>query len=223
MIVYYRICGVRSTNPSPIFDDNKFKQNELGLRSFVAAFKNVKPTVHFILDYCDQRYVDMLKRIVPFHYTYEATQLGINETCLRQYQLFEEQADDEVLFQECDYLWLPDSGQALLDALRVLPFVSPYDHGDKYLVDEKVYVKLVGDKHWKSTTSTTATFATTRKHFMDNKEIFYKHGYLDKARWEEIDIYAKSLYTPIPALATHMVKDWLSPGIDWKTEWEKYI
>lgn len=223
MNIYYRMCDIPSTNPSPIFQEDKFKLNQLCLRSFVAAFKDVKPTVHFILDYCDQRYVDMLKRIVPFQYTYELTEIGINATCLKQYELFEAQADDEVLFAECDYLWLPDSGQALLDTLRVLPFVSPYDHFDKYLLDEKTQMKIVDGHHWKTTSSTTSTFATTRKHFMEKKDLFYKYGYLDKARWEEIDIWSKSLYTPIPSLATHMVKSQLAPGIPWKEEWQKYL
>lgn len=222
MIIYYRITDISSSNPSPILNDDKFKLNQLCLRSFVSAFKEVKPKMVFICDYTTPQTIEMIRRVVPFEKEIISTGLGINETCLKQYDLFLEQKDeDEVLFSECDYLWLSSSGQKLLDALRKLPYVSPYDHPDKYLLDKKVDIKLVNGKHWRSTPSTTSTFATTRDNFLKQKDIFYKYGYLDKARWEEMG--SDVLFTPIPTLATHCVTSQMAPGIDWKEEWEKYL
>jgi hypothetical protein len=176
-------------------------------------FKKVNPYMVFINDHCDGRYNEMIDRIVPFDKKIMNTNIGINETCLLQYDLFLEQKEhDEVLFQECDYFWI-DKGEHLLEAVKSLPFVSPYDHPDKY-DHEKSIIKYISGRHWKSTSSTTATFATKRHPFELNKDIFYKHGYLDKARWEEI---GDGLYTPIPTLATHMVASQLSPGITHET------
>ena len=214
MIVYYRMCDIPSTNPSPIFQENKFKLNELCLRSFVKAFKDIKPKVVFLNDFCDGRYNEMEDRIVPFDKDIIKTEIGINATCLKQYDLFLEQNEhDEVLFLECDYFWV-DSGKYLLDALKTLQFVSPYDHPDKYELNELSRICYVGGRHWKSTSSTTSTFATRRPNFELLKDLFYKHGYIDKARWEEI---GSRLYTPIPTLATHMVKSQLAPGITYET------
>jgi len=218
MIVYMRMCDIKSSisEPSPIFKDDQFKLNEFCLKSFVDAFKEVNPKVIFICDHCGEDYDKMIKKIVPFPHDIKHTSLGIDGTCRLQYEMYEATDEDAVLFQEADYLYLPDAGKEIVEAVEKLDFVTPYDHPDKYETETTPTVQVVGNRHWKQTISTTSTFATKREHFNAYRDIFYKHGYIDHARWVEINEKGGLLWSALPAIATHMVGKYLSPNVDWQ-------
>jgi len=226
MKVYYRITSIPSTNPSPIYADDKAKLNELCLKSFVEAFREVNPDVTFLCDFCPQEYKKMIGDIVPFKHETIFTTIGINETCLMQYELAKNQ-DDDILFQECDYIYTPNAGKHLVDGLQELCMVSPYDHFNFYL-DHTLHsihqtIKLVEDYHWRTTERNTMTFAIKNKVFKKNYDIFKYYGYLDADVWYDMLTKGQPLWTPIPSLATHMAKDWLAPSIQWKDIWETLI
>jgi hypothetical protein len=218
MMVIYRLCGIPSTNPSPVFQEDKFRLNKLCLKSFVEAFKKVNPYVYFILDNCGAEYIELLEQEVPFEFDFEMTNLGINNTMLHAYELARDQ-DQDILFQECDYLYLPDTGPKLVEAVEELGLVSPYDHLnfylDKTLHSNQVALRLVGDHHWRTTERNTMTFAVKNEVFKKNYDVFYHYGYLDGQVWYDLLSKGHPLWTPIPSLATHMVKDFLSPGVNW--------
>lgn len=222
MIVYYRLCDKKSplSKPSPQFPDNLLKLSEICLKSFVYAFRDLKPRIVFICDFCPLEYDKMIREVVPFEYSIIHTMLGINETCLLQYKMFEKTTERYALFQEYDYLWRKPLVPEYVD---VFPFISPYDHPDKYEKGETSMIKVVGDQHFKSTESTTATFACHRDQFLKYKDIFYKYGYLDHQRWLDIAKEGGKLFSPIPALATHMVDEYMSPSVDWPTLIHKYL
>ena len=217
MIVYYRLAGHKSSlsKPSPILKDNLLALHTLCMQSFVKALEEVKPKMVFLLDYCNEDYDRMIESLVPFEKEVRHTAFGINETCLLQYTLYERSNEDKVLFQEGDYLFVPKTGKEIEQALDTLPFLSPYDHPDKYETEKEPYVKVVNGRHWKQTISTTATFATRREHFLKYKDSFYKWGYLDHKRWVEIADNGGTLFTPLPSIATHMVEDFMAPHINW--------
>lgn len=223
MVVYYRMCSIKSplSKPAPIQD--VFKLTKVCFYSFIEAFKKVSLTVVFLLDYCPQEYVDLIEQTCPFEYEIRQHTLGINETCLLQYRLYEKSNEDKVLFQEYDYLWLPNTGKDLVSALGGFDFVTPYNHPDKYTKEIEPYVKAVGGRYWKQTESTTATFATTRALFDKYKDKFYKYGYLDHERWLEIGRNGGRLFSPLPTLATHMVSEFMVPDVNWDYEIKKYL
>lgn len=208
MIVYYRMCNIPSTNPSPVFQHDKFRLNKLCLRSFVKAYKEIKPKIVFICDYCPPQYVDMIEREVPFQKEIVMTEMGINETCLYQYELYDQATDECVLFQECDYFHIKPLTELQIKELQV---VTPYDHPDKY-PDEVSHIQIIDSHHFKHTKSTTSTFACTREYFETNRETLDSYGYIDHERWVTLG----GLASPIPTFATHMVTNYLSPGIIWK-------
>ncbi len=220
MKIIYRLTERPSTNPSPIFNEDKLKLNKLCLRSVIAAFKGLNPKMIFICDYCSSQTTEMIKQIVPFEYKIKETTLGVYGTAEYQYDLVEP-ADDFILFQECDYFYLPGSGKELFEACKELGYVSPYDHPDKYPV-ERSSIQIL-DRHWKSTVSTTSTFMTPMKLFIDDFAIFQKYGWIDHSRWVEIGKKGHELWTPIPSLATHMVKDYMAPIVNWKEAFEAYL
>lgn len=220
MIVYYRLCGIASSNPSPIFQEDKFRLNKLCLKSFVEAYKDVNPEVVFLADFCGQEYEDLIKEVVPFKYSYLPTNIGINETCLMQYEMAKTQIEhEEILFQECDYLYIPGSGKTVLKAIQELGMVSPYDHlnfyKDKSIHSEDCKIRLIGPKHWRSVERNTMTFGIKKEIFDKNYETFKKYGYLDNEVWKDMLKAGQLLWVPIPSIATHMVKDFMAPSIDW--------
>ena len=226
MTVFYRMCNIPSTNPSPILQEDKLGLNTLCLKSFVTAFKDVKPKEIFICDYCPQEYEDIIKKICPFELEIIFTNLGINGTALKQYELAEQVDDDIILFQECDYVYRPSVGTKMVEAIKHFGLLSPYDHPDYYnrydIHPKETELFIFNNEHFRRTKRTTMTFGMTKEVFMDSREILDKYGYLDNEVWTELATHGHKLYTPIPSYATHMVADYLSPAIPWDILFKLY-
>lgn len=225
MIVYYRMCGIPSTNPSPILQEDKFKLNELCLKSFITAYASVKPKIVFLCDYCGDEYHELIET-VPFNTESHFTSIGINHTCLMQYDLARKQ-DDLILFQECDYLYRPNTGEQMVEAIESLGIVSPYNHLNFYL-DKTIHsseatLKLVGNQIYRSVERNTMTFGLRPDILRDHFDIFEKYGYLDNDVWRDLGDQGHPLFVPIPSIATHMVKDYLAPQVDWSQIWNTLL
>lgn len=225
MLVLYRIADVKSplSAPPPILADNIYGLATLCLNFFVMAFTGEKIKMHFIMDFCDKRKWKPLIDAVPFDKTVEWTGLGINGTCLRQYEVAKEATDETLLFNEYDYLWLPQSGKKMVAAIKHFGLLSPYDHKNFYLDpsihSKKTEIELFEDHHYRTTERNTMTFGMTRDVFTKQFEILNRWGYLDNDVWKEMKVNGNPLWTPLPSFATHMVKDFLAPGIDWQQLW----
>lgn len=219
------MAGIKSTNPSPYLYDDKFELNRLCLNSFVGAFAEVDPFVHFLMDYCEEKYVKMVNEVCPFDKTMEFTKIGINETMLRAYEIAAD-ADDYVLMQECDYLWRPKMGKQYLEALKQLDIVSPYDHKnfyvDKNLHSETCQIKLIDDYHFRTTERNTMTWGTHSRIIDTYYDLFTKYGYLDDLIWKELANEGIKLWVPIPSMSTHLCVGNMAPSIDWEKIYEKY-
>ena len=228
MKAIYRLCGIPSTNPSPIYQENKDKLNELCLKSFVRAFRDIRPDMHFLCDFCPDSYREMISLTIPksWNVEIEFTRIGINNTAIRSYDIARK-ADDTVYFAECDYIYREDSGIDLLRGIEHFGLASPYDHLnfyiDKSIHSENVTIRLVDGVHWRTTERNTMTFGMTKEAFTSGYDIFRKYGYLDSDVWHENRAIGNQLWVPIPSLATHMAKDWLAPGINWESIWKNII
>lgn len=212
------MCDIASSNPSPIYQDNKKALNKLCLRSVVNAYREVNPYVVFLCDHCGPEYKEIIETICPFNKEIIFTNVGIHENAKMQYDFIKD--DDIYLFQECDYLYLPNTGNSMLEAARKFDFISPYDHPDKYDLKEVSEIQLAGDRHWKTTISTTSTFMARREKIMEQLDLFKSYGWEDHKRWVDLGTKGYKLWTPIPAIATHMVANCISPVIDWKKEYD---
>jgi hypothetical protein len=146
---------------------------------------------------------------------------------------------DLLYFLEDDYLHLPGSAEAILDGLELADYLSLYDHPDKYKAGENPFVLDGGETslvlsgkfcHWKSSNSTTMTFAVKQSTFLEDWPIWQKSceaGYPDDYRtflklqsldtWENRLLGKKRrLITSIPAFATHTETAFLAPHRNWK-------
>lgn len=222
MLIIYRITSISSSNPSPIYQENKNKLNELCLRSFVQAFSDVEKKVIYLLDHgdCEQMIRDLSK---TFPYEIRKSNVGQNQTMIDSYRIAAEM-DDYVLFQECDYLYRGIVGRTFLEALKVLRLVSPYDHPNFYkeecrdMHSEECRMRLVDNHHFRTTERNTMTWGCHSSMVKENQQMLERHGYLDGPVWIDLKNEGYPLWVPIPSFATHMAEGYLSPGVEWNIQ-----
>lgn len=192
--------------------------NKLCLHSFIKGFEDIKPKVVFLADHMN----DVSYLSTPWEYEVIRTEDGQNQAMLNSYKIASE-LDDYVLFQECDYIYRENIGKTYLEAMKALGIVSPYDHPNFYhyreLHGEECRIALVADHHFRTCERNTMTWGCHSNIVRDNLDILNHHGYLDGQVWYDLLERGYPLWTPIKSMATHMVKDCLAPGVDWKELW----
>lgn len=224
MHVIYRMCGIQSSNPSPVFWEDKQSLNSLCLDSFFEEFKEVRPYTIFLMDHCkDEDFVSVQK--CPFPYEMRRSTLGINETMLESYRIASELPnDEEVLFQECDYVYRPGVAETFRDALHEFDIVSPYDHKNFYMApdihSDVCQIRLFQGTHFRTVERDTMTWGCLARVVKECLPILNMYGYLDSDVWHMLrELRGKKLWVPIPSFATHMAKDWLAPSVEWEKLW----
>ena len=112
-------------------------------------------------------------------------------------------------------------------ALYIADYITLYDHSDKY--NQTVYpnltTKLYTTKscHWRSTPSTTNTYALLFKTLKKQKDIHLKFssikdGYTyDHDKFMHLMVQGYTLISSIPGYSTHVEEKHLSPTVDWET------
>lgn len=218
MQIIYRVTDIPSSNPSPIYQEDKVKLNKLCLSSLIKGFEDIKPKVIFLADHMkDVSYLN-----TPWEYEVIRTEDGQNKAMLNSYEIASK-LEDYILFAECDYIYRPNIGKTFLEGMKALGIVSPYDHPNFYHAreyhKEECRIKLVDDHHFRTCERNTMTWGCHSNIIKENLDILNHHGYLDGQVWYDLLERGYPLWTPIPSFATHMVKDCLAPGVDWKELW----
>ncbi|MBO4892341.1 MAG: hypothetical protein J5502_06995 [Prevotella sp.] len=224
--VFYRICdsGYPKEKPTYITKENC-------LRNAISAFPVDKVHWHILADnVCEETY-QMILRYVPQEWVEKASVghgAGTFRMVLKQALTLKD--DDLVYFLEDDYLHLPNALDNLIEAANynAADYITLYDHPDKYSSqsscswsEARQEVFFTGHHHWRTTSSTTMTFAafvnilkrdyqvfmrwTETTHPYDY-QIFIELGLLNRAR----------LISPIPSLSTHGETAFLAPCINWE-------
>lgn len=140
--------------------------------------------------------------------------------------------DTPIYFVENDYLHKNNADLILLEGLSLgFPFVTLYDHPDKYIDPihggnqlcsggaENTRVYITTSCHWKITNSTTMTFASTKNYLKEYESILRKwtqssHPH-DFQMFLELIKNNAFLISSIPGYSTHGETMWLSPFTDW--------
>jgi len=133
--------------------------------------------------------------------------------------------NEKVYFAEDDYIHLPGSRSALAEGLERSPYVTLYNHPDKYipaskggnpLIDEdgaeatKVFV--TDSSYWMLTNSTTMTFASHVSILQEDADIWRKYTEgtypFDMNIFLELRQKGRALIQPIPTKSTHAMPEW---------------
>lgn len=144
------------------------------------------------------------------------------------------ESNDIVYFLENDYIHRSGSADALKRAFMKFPdakFVSLYDHFDKYeddyfwsIINLRSKVYFDGANHWRSTNSTTMTFAARVSTLKKYKRIFLRYTNSAPPRDNlmflnlDLELANTMLFVPIPSFSTHGETKYLAPVIDWREE-----
>lgn len=139
--------------------------------------------------------------------------------------------DELIYIVEDDYLHKAGSLDALEDVLRNtnVDYATLYDHEDKYFPDYfekfatgfKTLLFHTEKSHWRTTPSTTNTFATKYKILMDDMETQLKFSpkeektSRDHEKFHELWMNGRSLVSSVPGFSTHVENMLMSPCFDW--------
>lgn len=129
--------------------------------------------------------------------------------------------DTAVYLCEDDYLHLPNAKSLLLEGLEIADYCSVYDHPDKYVQSpHPCTLHITRSSHWRTTKSTTMTFATRLRTLREDEQIyemFCRTGYpYDHEMFLALGDKGRTLITSIPGASTHTEIAWLSPFQEWK-------
>jgi hypothetical protein len=223
MKVFYRLSPKPSVHEAkrPRYPFNKLRLSEFCLKSFVQGFSDTKPEILFLLDACPPEWQEMVKRTMTWDFKIENLHCADqNNSYLIQLDRAKNQ-NDLIWFQEDDYVYLKDVGQKIESALKELEFVSPYDHREFYMFNTDFHkgpfdIKLIDEQHWRTIDFNTMTWGCHSSKLIKYWDTLHLHGFWDRDTWDDMAKQGAKLWSPIPGLATHMHKDFLSPGIDWE-------
>ena len=151
---------------------------------------------------------------------YEVNKGGY-ESINDQWDLADKLTGDWIYFCEDDYLHTKDAARVMVEGINAgFNLISLYDHLDRYTrTDDKTIgresVAITQSCHWRTAESTCCTYALSRKLWNDIKHICRKHGPNDRSFFYELIENNVRLWTPIPGRATHCMKGYMSPLVDW--------
>lgn len=139
------------------------------------------------------------------------------------------QPGDLIYFLENDYVHLPgwlNEVRGLSEQGVPWDYLTLYDHLDKYpnLCTHRVAKRYAGlrssiyatsSRHWRTTPSTCATYLLSRETFLKDHALL-RLGIYDHKLFRILGLVRRRrLLSPMPALATHSMDQFLSPVVDW--------
>lgn len=136
-------------------------------------------------------------------------------------------SDDTIIyFLEDDYLHRPGWVQVLEEGLSLpkVSYVTLFDHRDKYFdpIYKDLTARLFHTKscHWRSTPSTTNTYAMRLKTLKKDLPIHRSYSIdrtisADHDKFCHLQKMGALLVSSIPGFSTHAEPDYASPCIDW--------
>jgi hypothetical protein len=135
--------------------------------------------------------------------------------------------EDIIYFLEDDYLHKPGWVDILLEGFEFIgaDYYTLYDHPDKYFLPmyENLQSKIIvtPSTHWRTTPSTTNTYACKFKILKQHFDIHVKYCDLvdkwtkDHDKFVHLWSIGSNLISCIPGYSTHCEPTYLSPLIDW--------
>lgn len=201
---------------------------------------NVNAELHIVYDEnrgkIENHFIGALRDTLPIHIIDAGTEAGAFLQTLDYINTLGLRDNDIVYIVEDDYLhrdgWLDilREGIARLDGVANGGFVTLYDHGDKYLpMYNGLHSAIIATQscHWRSTPSTTNTYAfrygvlrkteEAQRKFSTGMSVSNDHG-----KFLELGQMGFPVISPVPSFSAHLETAYLPPVIDWKKVHESY-
>lgn len=181
LAVAYRIYPKVSSNPPPVFADDKFKLAELCLKSFKESLGGLRVKLWVLLNNCPPQYESLFTQLWPAEDLVLVRYPGVSgsTTLHEQLRLLMAQTDAEIVYlAEDDYFYLPGQFPLAVNFLKQNPdadFATPYDGPDLHETDLHDCIdetRPFGGKNWRSSVSTTHTFLARRTALIECRDLF---------------------------------------------------
>lgn len=144
--------------------------------------------------------------------------------------VYDQNIDDEdiVYFLEDDYMHVPGWVDIMKEGFTNInaEYMTLYDHKDKYFLPayNNLTSKVIATPsvHWRTTPSTTNTYACRFKTFKKHILIHREYCDLEKGYTRDHDKFLRlwqegsNLISCIPGYSTHVETPYLSPVVDWE-------
>ena len=158
------------------------------------------------------------KLIIANHGEEAAAFLGVLEVALSL------EGNPTVYIVEDDYLHYGNCMDAVEAGLSTgASYVTLYDHADKYTSygNLQTSLRVAGGVHWRTTPSTTNTYAFKLNTLKRDIAIHRKHSTgvsisTDHQKFLELWSAGSSLISCIPSMSTHCETEFLAPNVDWE-------
>lgn len=136
--------------------------------------------------------------------------------------------NDIIYFLEDDYIHQYGWVDIMLEGFSSISvdYITLYDHNDKYFLPsyQNLQSKILVTKniHWRTTPSTTNTYACRFKIFKKHIHIHKEYCDLDRGFTRDHDKFIRlwqegsNLISPIPGYSTHAETPYMSPTLNWK-------
>jgi len=200
--------------------------NELG-DNVMLLLDNVKDETYEKFSDIALRYNGTPDRPTGYNITVRRSSAGSSAASFRL--VFEEalKLDDreQVYFVEDDYIHLLGARNTLVEGLGKAPYVTLYNHPDKYIPASKGGNPLIGEdgaeetkvfvtdsSYWMLTNSTTMTFASWVYILQQDADVWSKYTQgtypFDMNIFLELRQKGRALIQPIPTKSTHAMPEW---------------
>lgn len=128
-----------------------------------------------------------------------------------------------VYFVEDDYIHHEGADIILEQGIDKSAYVSLYDHPDKYWhdnADKLSKIFITDDCHWRTTSSTTMTFASKARYLKKDRATFQRWCGGSDNWTHDFQLFTelantRGLITPIPGYASHMDTWVIAKLVDW--------
>lgn len=143
--------------------------------------------------------------------------------------VYEQNIDDNTIlyFLEDDYYHQPGWTNIMREGFEYIgvDYLTLYDHSDKYFLPmyEDLQSKVIATPscHWRTTPSTTNTYAMLAKTFKKHYNIHLEYCDLEKGYTRDHDKFLRlwnegsHLVSSIPGYSTHCETEYMSPVVKW--------
>lgn len=135
--------------------------------------------------------------------------------------------DDIIYFLEDDYLHVRNWVNILKEGFEQISadYITLYDHYDKYFLPmyNELMSKILAttNTHWRTTPSTTNTYACKYSTLIKHLDIHKEYCDLDRGFTRDHDKFTRlwqegsNLISSIPGYSTHVESEFLSPVVNW--------
>ena len=123
---------------------------------------------------------------------------------------------NNIYFVEDDYWHTENALNVINEGINNFDLVTGYDHMDRYtrtddITHGKEYIKLSENYYWRTAESTTCTWAVSRALYDKVADIAKEELLNDRSFFRRLYQSNIRLHTPIPAVSTHLMSDYISP------------